>query len=104
MLIIFIAYRPKPCVAWWISEPPKALKTSTNPALQPRSVSPAENKPGPQKSGPTAVIGQSASPGKVKAIMSQRYNTPIGLYSDNEVMTQFTGQSKFLLTPDQEDG
>ncbi|XP_025113580.1 PDZ and LIM domain protein 7-like isoform X2 [Pomacea canaliculata] len=74
-------------------EPPKALKPTTNKALQPRSVSPAE-------AAPSSQAKPSTKPGTVKAIMSQRYNTPIGLYSDSEVMTQFEGQSKFLLTPE----
>ena len=83
------------------AEPPKALKTVNPPALQARSVSPVENRSGPVPVAPTQVIGPS-KPGMVKAIMSQRYNTPIGLYSDTEVMSQFQGQSKFLITPDEE--
>ncbi|XP_025113916.1 PDZ and LIM domain protein 7-like isoform X6 [Pomacea canaliculata] len=78
-------------------EPPKALKPTTNKALQPRSVSPAE-------AAPSSQAKPSTKPGTVKAIMSQRYNTPIGLYSDSEVMTQFEGQSKFLLTPENGSG
>ncbi|KAK7507203.1 hypothetical protein BaRGS_00001138 [Batillaria attramentaria] len=80
-------------------EPPKALKPSAPKALQARSVSPVEGGSGP---GPAQVVGTGSKPGTVKAIMSQRYNTPIGLYSETEVMSQFEGQSKFLLTP--EDG
>lgn len=84
------------------AEPPKALKTVTPPALQARSVSPAEDRSGPGPVAPSQVLGPS-KPGMVKAIVSQRYNTPIGLYSDSEVMSQFQGQSKFLISPG-EDG
>ncbi|XP_076444049.1 PDZ and LIM domain protein 7-like isoform X8 [Babylonia areolata] len=81
-------------------EPPKALKTSNPPALHARSVSPVEDSSEVAAAGgPMQVLGQS-KPGMVKAIMSQRYNTPIGLYSENEVKTQFQGQSKFLLSED----
>ncbi|KAL8579422.1 hypothetical protein ACOMHN_026787 [Nucella lapillus] len=85
-------------------EPPKALKTSNPPALHARSVSPVEDRSeGVPGGGPVQMLGPS-KPGTVKAIMSQRYNTPIGLYSSNEVMSQFEGQSKFLLTDNEEEG
>ena len=85
------------------AEAPKALKTTNPPALHARSVSPVEDRAAPAVSGPVQVVGSTNKPGTVKAIMSQRYNTPIGLYSNNEVMSQFEGQSKYLITPD-EDG
>ncbi|BFZ17617.1 hypothetical protein BsWGS_20656 [Bradybaena similaris] len=45
-------------------------------------------------------IGPGSKPGTVKAIVSQRYNNPIGLYSNENVNTQFQGQSKFLIESD----
>lgn len=45
-------------------------------------------------------IGPGSKPGTVKAIVSQRYNNPIGLYSNENVNTQLQGQSKFLIESD----
>ncbi|XP_070183739.1 LIM domain-binding protein 3-like isoform X2 [Littorina saxatilis] len=85
-------------------EPPSALKTVPPPALQARAVSPrADNRAAQAPAGPAVVLGPS-KPGTVKAIMSQRYNTPIGLYSNNEVMKQFDSQSKLLVSEENASG
>jgi hypothetical protein len=51
----------------------------------------------PARPPAAAPIGPGSKPGTVKAIVSQRYNNPIGLYSNENVNTQLAGQSKFLI-------
>ncbi|CAG5115353.1 unnamed protein product [Candidula unifasciata] len=45
-------------------------------------------------------IGPGSKPGTVKAIISQRYNNPMGLYSNENINNQLQGQSKFLIEND----
>uniref|UniRef100_A0A0B7ACP1 PDZ and LIM domain protein Zasp n=1 Tax=Arion vulgaris TaxID=1028688 RepID=A0A0B7ACP1_9EUPU len=54
----------------------------------------------PARPPAAAPIGPGSKPGTVKAIVSQRYNNPIGLYSNENVNTQLEGQSKFLIEDD----
>ncbi|KAK6170640.1 hypothetical protein SNE40_018989 [Patella caerulea] len=74
-------------------EPPSAFKSSPAPPA-----APAAPKPQTYIAQP---VGPGEKPGTVKAIVSQKYNTPIGLYSDKNVATTFKGQSKFLVSPDE---
>ncbi|GFO38245.1 hypothetical protein PoB_006475000, partial [Plakobranchus ocellatus] len=86
-----------------------------NSALRPRQPSPSPKSPGhapssyhAEPSHPATVaptpIGPGSKPGTVKAIVSQRYNNPIGLYSNENASTQFEGQSKFLRDKDEASG
>ncbi|ESO87181.1 hypothetical protein LOTGIDRAFT_95036, partial [Lottia gigantea] len=64
----------------------------------PNAFRPSPAAPPPPPSNPQTYIAQPVgpgdTPGTVKAIVSQRYNTPIGLYSDRNVQSTFKGQSK----------
>uniref|UniRef100_A0A0B7ACN5 PDZ and LIM domain protein Zasp n=1 Tax=Arion vulgaris TaxID=1028688 RepID=A0A0B7ACN5_9EUPU len=84
-----------------------------NSALKPRvgsstSKAPPITKPTPPPEPvhpPAATpIGPGSKPGTVKALVSQRYNNPIGLYSNDNVNTQLEGQSKFLVDGDETPG
>lgn len=88
-----------------------------NSALRPRQPSPSPKSPTvsqssssyhPEPSHTASVaptpIGPGNKPGTVKAIVSQRYNNPIGLYSNENASTQFEGQSKFLMDKDDSNG
>ncbi|CAG5115966.1 unnamed protein product, partial [Candidula unifasciata] len=81
-----------------------------NTALKPRVSQSAPTtssapKPTPVPEAPRAPvatpIGPGSKPGTVKALVSQRYNNPIGLYSNVNVNTQLEGQSKFLTDTDE---
>ncbi|XP_050393651.1 PDZ and LIM domain protein Zasp isoform X3 [Patella vulgata] len=74
-------------------EPPSAFKSSPAPPAAPPAPKPQTYIAQP--------VGPGEKPGTVKAIVSQKYNTPIGLYSDKNVATTFKGQSKFLVSPDE---
>ncbi|XP_059143944.1 PDZ and LIM domain protein Zasp-like isoform X2 [Physella acuta] len=73
-----------------------------NTALKPR-VAGSVNKTEPRGPSPTP-IGPGSKPGTVKAIVSQKYNNPIGLYSSENASTQLEGQSKFLIEKDDTPG
>ncbi|BFZ02941.1 hypothetical protein BsWGS_05980 [Bradybaena similaris] len=82
-----------------------ALKPRVGPSAPSSTVAP---KPTPIPEAPRAPaatpIGPGSKPGTVKALVSQRYNNPIGLYSNDNVNTQLEGQSKFLTEPEDATG
>lgn len=88
-----------------ISELNTALKPRVGPSAPSSTVAP---KPTPIPEAPRAPaatpIGPGSKPGTVKALVSQRYNNPIGLYSNDNVNTQLEGQSKFLTEPEDATG
>ncbi|CAL1528979.1 unnamed protein product [Lymnaea stagnalis] len=77
-----------------------------NTALKPRvaATTTTTNKPEPPRGPSPTPIGPSSKPGYIKAIVSQKYNNPIGLYSNENASTQFEGQSKFLIEKEEESG
>lgn len=72
---------------------PRVSSSATGGYTAPKPTPVAEPARGPA----AAPIGPGSKPGMVKAIVSQRYNNPIGLYSNDNVNTQLEGQSKFLV-------
>uniref|UniRef100_A0A2C9JGX1 PDZ and LIM domain protein Zasp n=1 Tax=Biomphalaria glabrata TaxID=6526 RepID=A0A2C9JGX1_BIOGL len=84
-----------------LMEEGRELNTALKPRVAPTS---ATNKPEPPRGPSPTPIGPGSRPGTVKAIVSQRYNNPIGLYSNENAATQFEGQSKFLVDKEEASG
>ncbi|XP_005110066.2 PDZ and LIM domain protein 7 [Aplysia californica] len=81
-----------------------ALKPRNTAASMPSMNKPPEPAPAPSAAPIAAPIGPGSKPGTVKAIVSQRYNNPLGLYSNENASTQLEGQSKFLMDKDEGSG
>jgi len=79
----------------------KELNTALKPVNTPTTFNkPPEPQGVPSPAPLAAPIGPGSKPGTVKAVVSQRYNNPLGLYSKDNASNQLEGQSKFLMEKD----
>ena len=83
----------------WLFPPElnNALKPRNTPASLPVTADRRSPSPTATPAPLAAPIGPGSKPGTVKAIVSQRYNNPLGLYSNENQTVQLEGQAKFLV-------
>ena len=126
LILVKLGGNTKEAVTPSISQP-KVFHTPVSElssALKPRQPSPCPSPKSPGMTPPSSTyqpqqqhaepshiatvaptpIGPGSKPGTVKAIVSQRYNNPIGLYSNENASTQYEGQTKFLMDKDDMSG